>query len=281
MKDAKQIKTIVIIVAASLLGVVLLFLLGMNLTLIIKGAINKDVPPDVFGTAPLAVVSPSMEGTAPDSFGEGALIYIKILSDEDKQALQKGDIVCFRDDDTFVTHRIVAVNQNEQGKTVSFVTMGDANNATDGTIMLENVVGKCTGSVEGLGKFAMFLQTPWGILVFIGIPVIAFVIYDVLRIRNENKKARAEEQNNKNAEQIRSQEEEIQRLQTMLAQKEEIERLQAKLAEKEGTAGESTANPQANSEESAAAPQETSEASEVTPDTESGSDESPKNDSDK
>lgn len=219
MKDVKQVKTILAIVGIALLGAILLTFLIVNVTLIIKGAVNKDVPPDIFGTAPLAVVSPSMKGNSPDSFDKGALIFIRILSDEDKQSLQKGDIICFRDDDVFVTHRIVAVNQTD-GKTVSFVTMGDANNATDGTILLENVVGKCVGSVAGLGNFAIFLQTPWGILVFIGIPVAAFIIYDVLRIRAENKKAAAEDEKNQSAEQIRNQEEEIRRLQAMLAEQQ-------------------------------------------------------------
>ncbi len=219
MSNAKQVKTILAIVGVALLGLILLTFLAVNVTLIIKGSVNKDVPPDIFGTAPLAVVSPSMKGDSPDCFDQGALIFIRILGDEDKQSLQKGDIICFRDDDVFVTHRIVAVNQNN-GQTVSFVTMGDANNTTDGTILLENVVGKCVGSVAGLGNFAIFLQTPWGILVFIGIPVVAFIVYDVLRIRAENKKAAAEDAKNQSAQQIRSQEEEIRRLQAILAEQQ-------------------------------------------------------------
>ncbi len=219
MKNAKQVKTILVIAGVALLGLLLLSVLIINVTLIIKGSLNKDAPPDIFGTAPLAVASPSMNGNSPDCFDEGAMIFIRILSDEDKQSLQKGDIICFRDDGVFITHRIVAVNQTD-GKTVSFVTMGDANNTTDGTILLSNVVGKCVGSVERLGGFALFLQTPWGILVFIGIPVVAFIVYDVLRIRAENRKAAAEAAKDQSAEQIRSQEEEIRRLQAMLAEQQ-------------------------------------------------------------
>lgn len=224
MKKAKQVKTILAIVGVSLLGLLLLTVLIVNVTLIIKGSLNQDkkLPPDIFGMAPLAVASPSMKGSSPDCFDQGAMIFIRILSDEDKQSLQKGDIICFRDDDVFVTHRIVAVNQTD-GKTVSFVTMGDANNATDGTILLDDVVGKCVGSVEGFGDFALFLQTPWGILVFIGIPVVAFIIYDVLRVRAENKKAAAEAAKDQSAEQIRNQEEEIRRLQALLSEKQKSE----------------------------------------------------------
>ena len=46
------------------------------------------------------------------------------------------------------------------------MTQGDAptNNIPDGAIPVENVIGLCTGSVAGLGDFAMFLQTPVGLL---------------------------------------------------------------------------------------------------------------------
>ena len=219
MKNAKQVKKILAIVGVALLGTILLAFLAINATLIIKGAVNKDVPPDIFGTAPLTVVSSSMDGDSPDSFDKGALVFIRILSDDEKQNLRQGDIICFRDNDVFVTHRIVAVNKTD-GQTVSFVTMGDANNTSDGTILLENVVGKCEGSIAGLGNFAIFLQTPWGILVFVGIPVVAFIVYDVLRTRAENKKAAAEDEKNQSAEQIRSQEEEIRRLKAMLSQQQ-------------------------------------------------------------
>ena len=41
--------------------------------------------------------------------------------------------------------------------------------------------GLYKGRVPGLGDFAMFLQKPLGMAVFIGIPVCAFIIYDIIR----------------------------------------------------------------------------------------------------
>ena len=61
-------------------------------------------------------------------------------------------------------------------------------------LLPENVSGICVGHIEGLGSFAMFLQTPVGILVFVGIPVVAFIALDALRIFLYNRKIRAEEQ---------------------------------------------------------------------------------------
>ena len=174
------------------LAVILVPIFAINLTLIIKGSIDPDVPPDVFGVAPMAVTTGSMDGDEADSFAEGALIFVRILDEEEKQALQEGDIVTFRTNGAYVTHRIVTVNTVD-GAVVSVTTKGDANSANDGAILLENVVGLCTGSVAGMGSFAMFLQTPVGIVVVIGIPVLLYIAYDVTRITLNNRRIKAEE----------------------------------------------------------------------------------------
>lgn len=185
-----------------ILTVILLPVLIINVTLIIKGSQGGVAPPDVFGIAPLAVTTGSMEGDNKDSFSEGSLIFISILSDEDKQTLEVGQIVTYYDEEadgslSYTTHRIVEVVKNSAGEITSVVTRGDANNVSDGEKQLSHVVGRCVSSVAGLGAFAMFLQTPAGILVFVGIPVIAFIAYDAIRITLYNRKVREEEQSEK------------------------------------------------------------------------------------
>ncbi len=204
---SEKIKVIVMAVITLLLLPVLI----INLTLIIKGSVNGDTPPDVFGIAPLAVTSGSMSGENVDSFDEGALIFVKLLDDEEISALQEGDIITFTSSGSYVTHRIVAVNRDESGVVVSFVTQGDANDTTDGAIPVANVVGKCVGSVAGLGNFAIFMQTPAGILVIVGIPVVLFIVYDVLRIYRHNRMVRAQE-----SRELQEKDEEIERLRAQL-----------------------------------------------------------------
>lgn len=199
------------------LAVILVPIFAINLTLIIKGSIDPDVPPDVFGVAPMAVTTGSMDGDEADSFAEGALIFVRILDEEEKQALQEGDIVTFRTNGAYVTHRIVTVNTVD-GAVVSVTTKGDANNANDGAILLENVVGLCTGSVAGMGSFAMFLQTPVGILVVVGVPVLLYIVYDVTRITLTNRRAKAAAAAGAQSE--AEKDEEIRRLRELLAEKE-------------------------------------------------------------
>lgn len=184
-------------IVMGVLTVILLPVLIINITLIIKGNMGGVAPPDVFGIAPLAVTSGSMEGDNPDSFDEGALIFVDILTDEEKQGLAEGDIVTYyitNDDGSiaYVTHRILIVNRSN-GNITGFTTQGDANNVPDRDVVpVENVVGKCVGSVGGIGAFAMFLQSPGGIIVFVGIPVVAFIAYDAVRITINNRKAKAQ-----------------------------------------------------------------------------------------
>ena len=175
-------------VAMIVLAVILVPVLLINLTLIVKGSIYPDSPPDVFGIAPLAVTSGSMKGDEKGSFDEGSLIFVKKLSASDKNNLEAGDVITFLTDGVYVTHRIVSVNKNSSGDSVSFVTKGDANSVTDGAIPAQNVFGKCVGSVAGLGGFMLFLLTPTGILLFVGLPILLYVAVDVLLIALHNRK---------------------------------------------------------------------------------------------
>lgn len=107
-----------------------------------------------------------------------------------------GQIVTFRDTDEngdvfFVTHRIVEIGK-EGGRIAAVTTRGDANTGNDAPTDIADVLGVCTSSIGGLGGFAIFLQTPAGILVCVGIPVLAYIVYDVLRIYWNNRKAKAD-----------------------------------------------------------------------------------------
>ena len=196
MEKKDKVKRIVGIAVLAVLTVILLPILIVNLTLIIKSSINPDMPPDIFGTAPLAVMTDSMNGDEEDSFAGGALILVDLLDEEEKQDLTVGQIVTFRDTDEngdvfFVTHRIVELGK-EGGSIAAVTTRGDANTGNDAPTDIADVLGVCTSSIGGLGGFAIFLQTPAGILVCVGIPVLAYIVYDVLRIYWNNRKAKAD-----------------------------------------------------------------------------------------
>ncbi|WP_396410597.1 signal peptidase I [Kocuria kalidii] len=88
------------------------------------------VVPLVLGWVPLTVLSGSMEPTVPT----GSQVVVQPLEGEaDAAGLSTGDVVTFMphpDDPTLVTHRIVGVAVDGEGRR-SFTTRGDANAAPD------------------------------------------------------------------------------------------------------------------------------------------------------
>lgn len=162
------------------LCVVFGFMLICNLTIIIKGTINPEMPPSVLGNTPLVVRSGSMSGTAPDHIEVGDLIFVAPAKPDE---LKVGDIIAFKEKDStsVTTHRIIEVVKQEDG-TFAYSTKGDANNVADEEQVTEDrLVGVYKGRIPKVGDFAMFLQTPIGMIVFIGVPLLAFIIYDIIR----------------------------------------------------------------------------------------------------
>ncbi len=170
-------------------------MLVCNLTIIIKGVVNPQTPPSVFGITPMVVQSGSMSGNAKDHIEVGDLIFtVKPNIAE----LKKGDIISYMEGDIAVTHRIVDIKTDENGK-LSFITKGDANNTEDPAVSEDAVFGIYKGRIAKLGDFAMFLQKPLGMAVFIGVPVCAFIVQDIIRrqkssgiANKENDELRAE-----------------------------------------------------------------------------------------
>lgn len=152
----------------------------VNGTMIVKSYIYPDKVPDFLGYKPFIVLSGSMEPT----ILTGDLVLTKEIAAE---TIAKNDIITFKiDKDTVVTHRVTEV-VNEDGA-LSFLTKGDANTGSDASVVKpENLEGKYLGRVGGLGRFAMFLQTPIGMLIFVVTPLCLFIVYDVVGRRRRSK----------------------------------------------------------------------------------------------
>ena len=171
------------------IGLVLCIIFGLmlicNLTIIVKGTLQPETPPSVLGITPMVVLSGSMSGDAKDHIEIGDLIFV---GRADPQALQKGDVIAFMDGKVVVTHRIIEVQTAEDGGP-QWITKGDANNAEDlRPVTADKLVGIYKFRIPKVGDFALFLQTPLGMVLFIGIPLLAFIIYDIIRRRQYEQK---------------------------------------------------------------------------------------------
>lgn len=168
----------VLSVIGLILCLFLSFLLVFNLSIIIKGAINDELPPSVLGVTPLVVLSGSMSGDAPDHIETGDLIFAKKV---DPAELKVGDVISFMQHKTTITHRIIEITANEDD-TVFYTTMGDANETPDETPVAQSaVLGKYMGRVARAGDVIIFMQTPLGMFIFVGLPLLAFIAFDLIR----------------------------------------------------------------------------------------------------
>ena len=163
-----------------ILCVVLIPIVLINCTLIVKQFLNKDEVPSVGGVFPMIVLTDSMAGT----FDGGSLLFCKTV---DTNTIKEGDIICFFDPagngTTTTTHRVQEIKIAEDG-TRSFVTKGDANGVADKQPVAANkVVGEYWFHIAGLGSVAMFMQTTPGLIIFVIVPILFLVLYDIARRR--------------------------------------------------------------------------------------------------
>ena len=160
--------------------IILIFLLICNITIIVKGVVSPERPPSVLGMTPMVVLSGSMSGEQEGHIEIGDLIVARKVDAAD---LKVGDVISYMDGKSAVTHRIIGIVEGYTGN-LFFETKGDANNAPDlSTVSQDQLIGKFWFRLPYLGDFALFLQQPLGMLLFAGVPLVAFLLYDIIRRR--------------------------------------------------------------------------------------------------
>ena len=127
-------------------------LLAANIYLIAARLIFKDALPKVFGFAPLAVASGSMQ----PAIDVGDLIIIREQKD-----YEVNDIVTYTTGRSIVTHRIVQMDGSNA------VVKGDANNVADGSVPVSSIEGKMVLRIPRIGDAMFLARTPIGMLVVI------------------------------------------------------------------------------------------------------------------
>ena len=144
----------------------------------------KEIP-SFFGYKPFIVLSGSMES----EINSGDIAAAKEV---DVTKLKKGDIIAFRSGKSVITHRIVDII--DDNGVLEFVTKGDNNNNNDKNVVTSNnVEGKYVFRLKGVGNFAMFLQTPLGMIIFLSIPVILLFMIESKENKSNSEKNKEEQ----------------------------------------------------------------------------------------
>lgn len=177
-KVFKRIVNIVIDIIVVLILAVSLLIVTLSLTSKSSGV------PNIFGVAPLSVLTGSME----DTLNPGDLIFCEV-TDDPSYEYKEGDIVTFYKDingnSELNTHRIVEViNDNN---ITYYRTQGDnkeSNPVPDEELQTSStIVAKYTGTkIGGVGNILSFIRTQLGFFLCVLLPMIIFFIYEAIRV---------------------------------------------------------------------------------------------------
>lgn len=161
---------------------------------------NKDIA-NVFNRGFLTVLTSSMDGDEKESFSTKDLIFVKLLDDQQKQELKKGDIVTYfksRIDGLnrpgLITHRIYEVSEDDNGDVV-YITLGDAAPEVPDpeldfeayiefadtyfdAILYHDVIAVYTGQVKNVGSMIKNMQTPNGFGLYVVLPVVLILLVE-------------------------------------------------------------------------------------------------------
>jgi signal peptidase len=129
-----------------------------------------------FGWRTEIVLSGSMEPAIPT----GGVVVSRPIAAEDVRA---GDVIMFASiaGHSLTTHRVVKVEPKTDG--LYFITKGDANKGADINEMNSSqIVGTIVFSIPYLGYLIAFIRTPFGLVLFLIVPVAVLVISELLNV---------------------------------------------------------------------------------------------------
>ena len=197
-KEKGKIGHLIATILGIVLCAVLLPVVIVNMTLVIKSYTKPEEVPTFLGVAPLIVQSGSMEPT----ILVDDLIFVRRVDPSKIRAGAKnsenpGTIVAYfasPQGGTVITHRVISIRTAEDGAR-TYEMQGDFNNAPDENLVRDSqIVGEYFLRVEGAGAVALFMKEPIGMVLFVGIPLGLFVLYDTVRRALFSKKQRKAEQ---------------------------------------------------------------------------------------
>ena len=195
-------------IASLTISIILLVLmvpvLLINVVLIIGAIAHPNDVPSFFGFKPLIVLSDSM-------YPQIKTNDLVISKEVDVKTIVVGDVISYREKNAdgslgaVVTHKVAKVTIDGEG--VVHITTTGINNIvreSDGTpkknaqgenvtypddpITGDQVIGKFVMRLPGFGGIIYWMQSVWGLIVCIGLPALALIIYELVK-RNAELKA--------------------------------------------------------------------------------------------
>lgn len=155
-KILKIIKNIIINLVIFALGIIAIIAIWTSIQLNIQ---NKEYA-NIFGYSVFSTETGSMSPT----LKKGDIVIVKIGED-----VQKEDIITYKKDNAFITHRIIEINGD------SIIAKGDNNNTQDEPIKKDMIIGKVVSIINNVEIWKKVFSDI-SVLIPVAITVILFVI---------------------------------------------------------------------------------------------------------
>ncbi|MCQ2079013.1 MAG: hypothetical protein MJZ38_03025 [archaeon] len=119
------------------------------------------------------------------------LVMIHKMNNGEKQSIHVGDVISFVNPSTnlLTVHRVVKINCDSEGNSVSFVTKGDNATQDPYPVNIDKVQGVVVGDSQVLGAIVHFAQgsTVLLIMIIVILIVIVSVVRDIFRMRRNDR----------------------------------------------------------------------------------------------
>ena len=172
---------------------------------------KEDDIPAIFNRGFVSVLTDSMNGNHQEhkvhSFKKDALVFVKTLNQKEKENLKIGDVIVFYgqlsiDDPTqkaFIIHRIVYIDpikktvytQGDKVNQENPFDINQTNNSQYEVNYLKDIKAIATSTIPKVGGTITYLRTSLGFALWILIPLLLFIIIEVIilvrRILQKNK----------------------------------------------------------------------------------------------
>lgn len=174
--------------------IVIVFIISTLVVIASITANRTGGQPSVFGYVFSSVQTDSMQGT----INKGDFVVGKLI--DDNTEIKEGDIISFYDyfkgKQIVITHRVVEIIDPKTDP--GYITQGDNEAMSDDIIKSrEDIQSVYKFRIPFVGKFIDFLKTPFGFIICLVIPLLAFIswqAYKLIVLFFKNKQAELDEQ---------------------------------------------------------------------------------------
>ena len=174
--------------------IVIVFIISTLVVIASITANRTGGQPSVFGYVFSSVQTDSMQGT----INEGDFVVGKLI--DGNTEIKEGDIISFYDyfkgKQIIITHRVVEILDPDTDP--GYITQGDNEKLSDDIIKSrDDIHSVYKFRIPFLGKFIDFLKTPFGFIICLVIPLLAFIAwqaYKLITLYFKSKQAELEEE---------------------------------------------------------------------------------------